>query len=595
MAARTTQKTGLASDSTVWDGGTPLADGDSITIAAGHVLTWDMDKSAWAVGVAGITIPGHASTTPGQLTFSTSPGTYVLPIKDATTIGGTNLANKGRLWIGSQGTPYPTTCLAKILFLGTATAANITLAYLDVQIWAAEPATRWCRLTASASGTTLTIDADVRGDWAAGDTVAVCQWQSGSSTNELYTIQSVDSATQITLTGTVNPAKAIGSAVLKINRPVELWSATTSGSSYSVVNGGGTVVGNVFQCAMRHTGTTNQTARSGSAYVNQIRAIIRGSIYGFNNGIDVNYGCTLDAVVVNCGNGILYSSGGVRWCSIAGVIAGCNNAVASSYANVVQASAVVVCNNQGTSMSGQFGGKLIGNAVAVFGTQIVVEFMRTAKIGGAGVDANGQDIGYSLATRGYGVSLGSTNQVASGAYQFPCDSPYPYHFFYDVADGNGTAQPGRLAYWGNGGYGKSEDWVLGTHGTPPVPLAFVHKANFGNNVGKMYIDIPLWVDAGRPIRAAVYLCKQQNGMVATPRAELIDPTVPWGGAGEVLAGATMADDLTWQTIRLQYANASASPQRLALRVWGINGSGSLYWAYQVHAGAGCPRPLSLGV
>jgi len=45
MAERTTQKSGNASDSTVWDGGTALADRDSITIAAGHTLTWDMNQT----------------------------------------------------------------------------------------------------------------------------------------------------------------------------------------------------------------------------------------------------------------------------------------------------------------------------------------------------------------------------------------------------------------------------------------------------------------------------------------------------------------------------------------------------------------------
>src|SRR5574343_902897 len=119
MATYYSQKSGNASDMTVWNtvrggGGSAPAnfaalDNNALVVqgaALGHAVVWDGDGSAWANGVAGLTVEGGAS--PGMLLFkSDADGTYCLPVKSATTIAGTTVTNRGRLMLGggSWGSP----------------------------------------------------------------------------------------------------------------------------------------------------------------------------------------------------------------------------------------------------------------------------------------------------------------------------------------------------------------------------------------------------------------------------------------------------------------------------------------------------------
>jgi hypothetical protein len=71
-------------------------------IQAGHAILMDVDMSTFANGIAGLTITGHASSTPGMLYWK--DGTNgTLKIKTATAIVGTNVTNKGRLLANQDG------------------------------------------------------------------------------------------------------------------------------------------------------------------------------------------------------------------------------------------------------------------------------------------------------------------------------------------------------------------------------------------------------------------------------------------------------------------------------------------------------------
>ena len=58
MATLTSVKSGYWSDPTVWDLGVVPADGDAVTVAAGHTVILDVDQSSLPNGLAGLTING---------------------------------------------------------------------------------------------------------------------------------------------------------------------------------------------------------------------------------------------------------------------------------------------------------------------------------------------------------------------------------------------------------------------------------------------------------------------------------------------------------------------------------------------------------
>ena len=96
MATVTSTKSGDWSDATVWTGGTGVpADNDTVVIASGHIVTFNVDNSAFTNGIAGITVTG-------TLNFSSTTGTYGLKIKAATSINGAGTVN-----IGTSGSPIP--------------------------------------------------------------------------------------------------------------------------------------------------------------------------------------------------------------------------------------------------------------------------------------------------------------------------------------------------------------------------------------------------------------------------------------------------------------------------------------------------------
>jgi hypothetical protein len=94
MATRTSQKTGLWSDPTVWSGGAVPIDGDTVVIAIGHTVTFDVNQSAFGTGIVGITVTGTLRfTTNGTVTYLKMAG---------------NITGTGQLFIGnSEEDPIP--------------------------------------------------------------------------------------------------------------------------------------------------------------------------------------------------------------------------------------------------------------------------------------------------------------------------------------------------------------------------------------------------------------------------------------------------------------------------------------------------------
>jgi hypothetical protein len=145
MAVITSNATGGGywSAGATWAGGVAPVDNDTVVIAAGDTVSVDVDMSAYANGIAGITITGHATDDPGMLTFKNdADGIYALKLKTGTSIDGTNTAVLGRILANSDSVwgntgQLPFGRKAWILLEGTAT---INAQYLDLRFYCDRPA-----------------------------------------------------------------------------------------------------------------------------------------------------------------------------------------------------------------------------------------------------------------------------------------------------------------------------------------------------------------------------------------------------------------------------------------------------------------------
>jgi len=202
---------------------------------------------------------------------------------------------------------------------------------------------------------------------------------------------------------------------------------------------------------------------------------------------------------------------------------------------------------------------------------------------GTRFEANNTDIRLEYGwIYGYGVGLGSPIQVTN--YNYPATYGRNGVCIYDPRNGSGEILPGRVMWWCQGGYGKSEDYNQGVHGTPPVQLAFVHRFTWEDVNRENFIEWPIHVIAGVPLTVRVYLRKLQNGMTMTPYAALTDPTYPWDDQNERITSQTMEDNTNWQTLTLTY-NPPAS-REIRLRIGGMNASGTLFAAWAAEMGSG---------
>jgi len=132
---------GYWSAGATWAGGVAPVNNDTVVIAAGDTVSVDIDMSAYANGIAGITITGHA-TDPGMLTFKNdADGIYALKLKTGTSIVGTNTAALGRILANSDSVwgntgQLPFGRKAWILLEGTAT---VNAQYLDLRFYCDRP------------------------------------------------------------------------------------------------------------------------------------------------------------------------------------------------------------------------------------------------------------------------------------------------------------------------------------------------------------------------------------------------------------------------------------------------------------------------
>lgn len=142
-------------------------------------------------------------------------------------------------------------------------------------------------------------------------------------------------------------------------------------------------------------------------------------------------------------------------------------------------------------------------------------------------------------------------------------------------DEGGVAR--QLRGWNSGGLITTEDYISGTHGTPPATLDLIYKfayeADYSNG-----IDILLMGRRNVPTRIKVYMKKSVNSMTATPYVKLCSQNYGFEQSGEQLAIATMVDNTDWQTLVVEYTPTYDMP--LTLRIAGKNATGITYWNWE---------------
>ena len=81
MPTITSNGSGLWSVGGTWVGGSVPVDNDTVVIATGHVVEFDVDQSGFSNGIAGITVTG-------TLKLTRTTGVYYMKVKAASTIAG---------------------------------------------------------------------------------------------------------------------------------------------------------------------------------------------------------------------------------------------------------------------------------------------------------------------------------------------------------------------------------------------------------------------------------------------------------------------------------------------------------------------------
>lgn len=167
MATITSNGTGggLWSAGATWVGGVAPVDADTVVIAAGDTVTFNVDTSGFANGIAGITITG-------TLKLTRTTGTYYLKLKTGTTISGA-----GTFDCGTSGDQIPFTAKHTV----DLNNGNIG-GSLIFTVYSQSPTIPYVSLSnaESAGATRLEIDRDVTGDlWEIGNTISICNINAG--------------------------------------------------------------------------------------------------------------------------------------------------------------------------------------------------------------------------------------------------------------------------------------------------------------------------------------------------------------------------------------------------------------------------------
>lgn len=544
MATRTSVGTGNWSAAGTWDTGIP-ADGDDVVIASGHVVTFDVDQSAFVTGVK-VTITG-------TLNHATTGGPYTLFLKTGNALVGTGTWN-----VGTALTPIP--FAVKHTITGAAGWNIQGGAGFAMNVYGTEPTNKYIALSGEEAigQTEISVGTDVTGDiWAAGDSVYIAETK--TKEGEFYIIADGGiAAGTITLTGGLSAAKLSGAYLVLVSRNVKFVSAGTMlYGTFSVVNIGSaqfvnnnpsgrifyaTAPTNGFNISGGVFGTTVNNTQTGFGSISNLN--ISGGIYLNWLGQMINYGVNnIISGGLFIGNGVaVYGSGFVI---SDGLFIG-NTTVLSGYGNAIS------------------GGTFTGNREVLYQTYFT-------KISGGTFSGNTYDIRDSVIDA-FNVTFGSATEF----YQY-VNPPYPHLCSQSI---NHDGNDGALKSWSKGGIVTSQTGVKPDGYTQ----AYQHALESASYPCMWYKRFS--VEPGKTVTATVQL-RKSGSMTYLPKVYLVRVNQNPIAGDTPVDSFTMTDSTdTWETDTFTVTNSTNYDQEYELWFVGKNATGNMYSAYQITTSGG---------
>lgn len=508
---------GRWSEAQTWAGAVVPGNGDSVTIVAGDVVTFDVDMSAWDDGIAGLTCDG-------TMNCSTAPGLYYL--KTSEDIGGT-----GAIHCGSAQATYPSDCTMVFDFDAKPNHFECRSG-LILHLYCTEPMHPAVTLSeaAEAGQTELAVDRDISGDiWTPGKTIRIDGVSSRLPDSEEHTISAkgITSGSVILDVG-LAAAKASETMVVLVTRNIRIVGSTDYAIRYMT---GGVLGCEISSCTYgvgAASGTLVSGVISGCLYAvaNPSVCTVSGTISGGTYGVTNPSGGTISGTISGCNYGVSNPSG----CVVSGTISGCTYGINQGFGGVVSGS-ITGCG------SGIFGGS---------------HTMRNAVFAG-----NTYDLRRVIASSAHNTVFGSATENYD--YQINSVPPWTYVASYDH-DGIADA----FKAWTRGGT------VVSDRDTSPPGHATSYRHMCTSSTMPCFRQEPITVGPNQTLEVQGKILILTSHSAWPPRLELIDVGAdPLADAdAAVLASAVIPEPrgrYYWQDVIVRYTNTNTTGKQIWVR------------------------------
>ncbi len=510
---------GRWSASTTWTGGVVAGNGDTVSIVSPDVVTFDVDQSEFANGIA-LTINSGA-----HLECSTSPGTYYLKCNATLSLNGTFQAGM------SASEPLPASVKFTIDLNGSYTINCGSSSH--VALYCTEPTYPVIALTtaANAGATVLNIDADMTSDiWAHGNEINIDD-VAGSlpdSETRAIAVRGITPST-ITLASGLTRAKELGSKVILVTRNIRI----INGKSYAVTSPVGGTVAAEIRTANGINGASDCT--------------LGGALSGCTNGSNGGLGVVHCGSMSNCTYGLVCCAGSMN----SGTISGCNygfysgsgnattGTVSGCYYGIYHLAGMVI----GGEVRGCFNGVYGGGGLRLVGATLTGNTYDLRRVTSA-------EIGNSM--------LGSTNEN----YQYKTTA-VPASSYVSSVDHDHVA--GAFKAWTRGGVIVSDvNTVPGGYGT-----AFRHMCE--SAAMSCFRQTEMTVEPGQTLQVVGQIRITDDHSAWAPRLEIIDPGAdPLADAkNSPLASDTISQldgsFTDWQDVTVGFTNTGRIGKKVVVR------------------------------
>jgi hypothetical protein len=539
MSSITSVKSGLWSDPTVWDIGTVPANGDSVTIAYGHTVTFNVDQSGFSLGLAGLTING-------TLTFIADGTRTYLKMAD-------NITGSGALYVGTQASPIPPSTdgqpTATVAFNG---AYQVT-GTLTIELWGEQRAPGY-PIASKVDNYTIVLQGSGRLEWLrANDRVGISNSTirgQNSPPGESFLVASynpdtrtitLDSSTPLTRAANQNGATDY---VICLTRSI--WVTNLVGQSTNM-----SFVYNV------HYGKALGVRFSnfGRGPIQESNGWTITSCIGQNNAYGgIAYGGS-GHTITSC-TGQNNADGGIAHSGYGHTITSCTgqNNADGGIAHSGYGHTITSCTGQNNTDG--------GIAHSGYGHSI-----RNCTTDGSNTGAT---LWYVTAADCYNSAFGEATEVAGYTDITHTKLAIIRSFDHDQAAGN-------IRAWCRGGVVYTETILA----PPGRSLSYRHACESASCPVRM--DWDLSIDTGEILRVKVWM-RKDTAMAWLPRVQLIDPAQDplASDSAQPLAERVMTDSVNmWEQYYLMWRNTTGAPKKLILRTIAMNATGNAWFDWDI--------------